>query len=203
MTPENRKASLLTLNGDGKPPDERRVLSVRTLGAIITAAVTLLFFSTFWNHFVGIRSGSGAYGGGSAFLAGIYPYRDYFMAATPLNQMKSAAALYLFGNTMAALRAFDVLERTGLGLLGYFWLAQLFRGRDAAIAMIVTILISTCDYADAISSYNHDALLLGVAGGVAANFVVRRRLPVWGFVLAAVSSGFFSGLSFDTKQTIG
>jgi hypothetical protein len=182
-----------------RPGDTKAI----ALGAFVTAALTLLFFSLFWNRFVGFRSGDGSFTGGSAMLAGIYPYRDYFTAATPLNAIKAWAVLGIFGNTIAALRAFDILERTALGLLVYFWLARLFRVRDAAVAAIVTIVISACDYADPVSSYNHDAIIWAVAAGFAANFVFGRRLPAWAFTLAAISSGLLSGLSFDTKQTIG
>lgn len=37
------------------------------IGAIITALVSFLFFSLYWNRFLGLRSGSGAYTGGHHF----------------------------------------------------------------------------------------------------------------------------------------
>jgi hypothetical protein len=192
-------------NHPGGVPGSSRFDSAKTiaLGALVTAAVTLVFFSLFWNRFVGFRSGTGGFSGGSAMVAGIYPYRDYFTAATPLNAIKSWAVLGVFGNTLAVLRGFDVLERASLGLLMYFWLVRLFRARDAAVAAIVTIVISACDYSDPISSYNHDGVFWAVASGFAANFILGRTLPSWAFALAALCSGLLSGLSFDTKQTIG
>ena len=187
--------------GIGSPRSES--VGIVALGAFVTAALTLFFFSFYWNRFIGIRSGTGAFGGASAMLEGIYPYRDYFTAATPLNAVKSWLVLLLFGDTLTALRGFDVLERTALGLLVYFWLVRLFRARDAAVAAIVTIIVSACDFSDGISSYNHDAVIFAVASGFAGTLILGRRLPSWAFALAAIASGLLSSLSFDTKQTIG
>ena len=179
-------------------------VTIIALGAFVTAALTLIFFSFYWNRFIGIRSGTGAFGGASAMLQGIYPYRDYFTAATPLNAVKSWLVLLLFGDTLTVLRAFDVLERTALGLLVYFWLVRLFRARDAAVAAIVTdhcLRLRLFRWHQFLQS--RPAIILAVASGFAGTLILGKRLPSWAFVIAAVVSGLLSSLSFDTKQTIG
>jgi hypothetical protein len=57
------------------------------LGATASCAVTLCFFLLYWNRFAGLRSGNGSFNGGMNFLSGILPYRDYFTAGPPLNQI--------------------------------------------------------------------------------------------------------------------
>lgn len=148
---------------------ERLVLAC---GAAITAGVILLYLLLFWNHFAGLRSGDGEFAGGSFFLAGLRPYRDYFTASTPLTILKSATELWLFGNAEIVSRACGVVERAILGVLVYFWLARMFRATYAALAAIVTIVASSGDYADPLASYNHDAILLGISSGLLASFAL-------------------------------
>jgi len=120
-----------------------------------------------------------------------------------MNTLKSAAVLKIFGNAIIALRAFDVIERVGLALIVYFWLARLFRARDAALAAIVTIIVSASDVADPISSYNHDAVFWAVASGFVASFSLDRVRSLKALIGFSVACGFLAGLSFATKQTIG
>ncbi|MDQ6676005.1 MAG: hypothetical protein M3Z09_01770 [Acidobacteriota bacterium] len=184
--------------------DARSATRKKTIiGAVITALVSLLFFSLYWNRFLGLRSGSGAYAGGSSILAGLLPYRDYFTASTPLNILKSAAVLKIFGNAAIVLRAFDVIQRVGLGVIVYFWLVRLFRVRDAALAAIVTIIVSASDVADPISSYNHDAVFWAVASGFVGSFALDRLRSLPAFIGFSLGCGFLAGLSFATKQTVG
>ena len=42
-----------------------RLRGVVAVGAVITCLGCLYFFSLYWNHFLGLRSGNGAFGGGS------------------------------------------------------------------------------------------------------------------------------------------
>src|SRR5580700_6469361 len=118
------------------------------IGALAVVAVTLLFFLSFFNRYAGLRSGNGAYGAGDAWLAGKFPYRDYFCTATPLNIMKSAAVLAAFGDRLFVLRAFAIFERSMLALILYFWLSRFFRASHAAMAAIVAIVVSAGDVSD-------------------------------------------------------
>jgi len=82
------------------------------------------------------------------FLKGILPYRDFYCPVPPLFVLRSAAALAIFGKLPIVLRAFGVFERVILSLLLYGWLVRFFRVKDAALAAMVTMVISTGDVAD-------------------------------------------------------
>lgn len=185
------------------PAEGRTSRIILIVGAAVTAGVALCYLLLFWNHFAGLRSGDGEFGGGSFFLAGLRPYRDYFTASTPLNILKSATELWLFGNAEIVSRACGVLERALLGVLVYFWLARMFRASYAALAAIVTIIASTGDYADPLASYNHDTILLGVVSGLLASYTLDAMRSCRAIAIFAVLSGFSAGLCFATKQTIG
>ena len=171
-------------------------------GAAITAALTLVFFLLYWNRFVGLRSGDWSFSLGLAWLEGKLPYRDYFCIAPPLNFMKSALVLKLFGAKMIALRGFAVFERVLLALTLYFWLARLFRQGNAAAAAVVAVAVSAGDGSDPLSSYNHDTILWTVAAGLLASYALdgRRARMIAGLGLL---SGICTALGLCTKQTIG
>src|ERR1700678_51178 len=82
------------------------------LGALAIVAITLLFFFAYFNRFAGLRSGDGSFSACTAWLAGKLPYRDYFLTSTPLNVIKSAGVLALFGDRLIVLRAFAMMERS-------------------------------------------------------------------------------------------
>jgi hypothetical protein len=172
-------------------------------GAAVTIIAVLLYFALFWNRFVGLRSGTGDYNGGTALLAGIAPYRDYFFASTPLDVLKSALELKLFGNALVVTRACGVGERLLLSLIVFCWLKRMFRASDAALAAIVTMIASTGDDSDPIGSYNHTAILLSTASGFVASHIFGAIRTQKQFAMFAVAAGLLAGLSFATKQTIG
>jgi len=193
-------SSVQAVQADAEVCASRRLLMA---GAIITAMVTLAYLLLFWNRFAGLRSGSGEYAGGALFLAGLRPYRDYFVPATPFSILKSAAILSLFGKAAIVTRAFGVLERVVLGVMVYFWLARMFRVGHAVVAALATIIVSSGDTADPLASYNHDTILLAVAGGLFASAVLYRQRNTRSIALFAALSGVCAGLCFLTKQTIG
>jgi hypothetical protein len=174
------------------------------IGALVAVAVTLGFFLLFWNRFAGIRSGLGGFGGGMALLQGLMPYRDYFTAAPPMFVFTSAAALKLFGGAIAVTRGFGVFERLVIALLVYAWLSRFFAGRHALVAAIVTMIASAGDYADPISSYNHETILWAIASGFAASFALDwDQSSIRRAAVCSAASGLLAGLSFATKQTMG
>jgi hypothetical protein len=169
----------------------------------LISVVTLTYFSFYWNRFAGVRSGSGSFVSGNAFLSGLRPYRDYFTASTPLNILTSASVLRIFGNAPIVTRAFGVFERVVIGVLLVLWLQRLFRARSALAGGIVAIIVSAGDMADPIASYNHETMLWGIASGLFASLVINPSGPGWALPIYAVFSGIFAGLCFDSKQTIG
>ncbi len=197
---------MMTATEDIRNTTTERVGTSRTFaiaGAIAVAIVTLVYLFLFWNHFAGLRSGSGEYGGGREWLAGYRPYRDYFTACTPLNILKSALVLSIFGKAYIVTRAAAVFERAVLAVLLYVWLLRLFRVSHAALAAMVTIIICTGDLTDPLGSYNHDAILFAVGAGLLASYALDRQRSSRAITLLAFCSGASAALSFTAKQTIG
>lgn len=172
-------------------------------GAIITAAITLLFFSLYWNRFAGLRSGNGSFQGGMALLRGILPYRDYFTAGPPLDQVISAALLGVFGHKLIVIRAWGVFEHVALATLLYFWLLRLFEAKYAALASIVAIIASAGDPSNAIASYGFEAISFFVLSGWSVTLAGRRGRSQSNLIVWAAASGLFAALSFGAKQTLG
>jgi hypothetical protein len=188
--------------------DKRFDLSSRDRGVVIAGAVLtclgcLYFFLLYWNHFLGLRSGNGAFGAGVSYLAGLRPYRDYYCAVTPLDILKWAAVMKVLGAKLIVVRAFAVFDRMLLCLLLYFWLVRFFRARDAALATLVTIVVSAGDLTDPLASYNHDTILLAMLAGFLSSYGLDAGRSLRSTVNFAALAGVATCLSFGTKQTIG
>ena len=170
---------------------------------LLLATLLALFFGAYFNRFLALRSGNGEFSGGVALLAGRLPYRDYFTAGPPLNVLKSALLLKLFGPALLVSRVAGAIERIIIGAILFRWLRQVTSARHALVAAILTVILSAGDSTDPIASYNHDALLWAILAGLASSLALqgsasRRRLRTF-----AVLAGFASALSVLTKQTVG
>lgn len=169
---------------------------------IIVFAGAALYFLAFFNRFAALRSGDGEFAGGMALLAGRLPYRDYFTAGPPLNSVKAAIELSLFGKALIVSRTCAVVERLALAGLMYAWLRRSFGAWASTWAALVTVIISAGDRTDPLASYNHDAIFFAMLCGFAASV----SLEVWRprrTLLLALAAGVAVGLSSLTKQTIG
>ena len=80
-------------------------------GAAVAMLLTAFFYCTFYNRFLGLRSGDGEFGGGDAFVRGILPFRDYFATSPPFSQFKAGVLLTLFGDKLIVLRTAGLVER--------------------------------------------------------------------------------------------
>ncbi len=172
-------------------------------GAIITVIVTAFFLLLFWNRFLGLRSGDGCFGGGLGILGGGIPYRDGYGATPPLFLLRTAAVLSVFGKTMVAIRGAGIVERLLISLLLYGWLARFFKARNAALATIVTMIASTGDRADPLSSYNHFTILLAMASGLVSSYALDENRSFRALFTLGCTAGVFSFLCLSSKQTIG
>lgn len=180
----------------------RERLGVPAMYAVLLT-LAAMFFLSYFNRFAGLRSGAGEYTAGVAFLAGRMPYRDYFTTAPPLNVLKSALLLKLFGTALIVSRAAGVGERLLLAALLFRWLRQIARPVPALIASVVTIMVSAGDRTDPIASYNHDAILWAMLSGMAGSMVLEGGRRGWRRMMPALLSGGFAALSVLTKQTVG
>lgn len=170
------------------------------LGIILISAT--LYYSSFFNRFAGLRSGDGEYSGGIALLSGSLPYRDYFSAGPPLNQVKSAIELALFGKALIVTRICAVFERFVIAGVLYAWLRRNFGVWASSLAVIVTLIVSTGDATDPLASYNHDAILFAMLCGFAASVSLESQRWRKAMMLALLA-GAAAGLSALTKQTVG
>ena len=181
---------------------EPRYLIAAMAGLLI--ALSLAFFLMFFNRFSALRSGNGEYASGATFLQGIMPYRDYFTAGPPMNMLKSALLLKLFGIKLIVSRTAGVMERLVIALVLFLLAATGSSAPEhALLATVTTIIVSAGDRTDPIASYNHDAILFAMAAGLVASFVLQRRQSWKKLILLAGLSGVFAGLSLLTKQTVG
>jgi hypothetical protein len=172
-------------------------------GAVVTLAITLGFLLMFWNRFLGLRSGDGAFSAAILFLDGAVPYRDFYNPGPPLFLLRCAALLAAFGKTMMVLRVAAIVERLLLAGLLYAWLVRFFKAGDAALAAMVTMVVSTLDISDPLSSYNHFSMLMGVAAGYASSFALDEKRSQRGLLLSGAVAGGLAFLSMACKQTIG
>lgn len=170
---------------------------------LVLVVVSLVFFLGFYNRFAGVRSGDGEFTSAVALLAGKMPYRDYYTTAPPLNLVKSAVLLKLFGPALIVSRLAGVVERLVIALVLFHWLRRMFRPIDALVASAVTIILSAGDQTDPVASYNHEAILWAMLCGLAASVLLDGRRPRRRLILWAMVSGVCASLSFLTKQTIG
>jgi hypothetical protein len=168
----------------------------------ILFVIPALYFFSYFNRFAGLRSGNGEFGGGVALLTGYLPYRDFFNAGPPLNMMKAAGELWLFGKFLIVTRTCAVLERLAIAVILYAWLRRTFSAWASCMAALVTIIVSAGDRTDPLASYNHDAILFAMLCGFAAS-VSLERPRLRDAATLAFASGLAAGLSVLTKQTVG
>jgi Dolichyl-phosphate-mannose-protein mannosyltransferase len=185
---------------EGTP--QHRSLKSEIIPIALLLTLALLFFLSYFNRFAGLRSGDGEFGGGIAILVHRLPYRDYYTAGPPLNAIKSALELGLFGKTLFVSRLAGVFERLLIALALYLWLRRLFSARAAMLASLTTIIVSAGDRTDPLASYNHDAIFLAILAGLAACISLdsddsRRAISFAAF------AGIAASLSLLFKQTVG
>ncbi|MDE1161948.1 MAG: hypothetical protein PW792_08375 [Acidobacteriaceae bacterium] len=172
------------------------------LALSVVLLLAALFFLCWFNRFAALRSGDGEYTGGLAFLAGRLPYRDYYTAGPPFNQIKSAIELGLFGKTLFVTRLCGVVERLLIAGVLFFWLRRYFTRIASALAALVTIIVSAGDRTDPLASYNHDAILFAILCGFFACYSMRASSVRRASLFAALA-GSAAAISSLTKQTVG
>ena len=195
-------AKMKTGRGEALQREVRLGWSKTVVMQAVMFLLITLFFLTFFNRFVGVRSGTGEFSGGIFYLMGKLPYRDAYSAAPPLNMIKSALLLHLFGQELIVSRIFGVVARLVMAGVLFQWLRQMFPPVECLIATVVTIILSAGDRTDPVASYNHDTILWGMLCGVAASIVLaeerRSRTILW-----SVFSGICASMCLMSKQTIG
>jgi len=71
------------------------------------------------------------------------------------------------------------------------------------LAAMVTMVISTGDVADPVSSYNHFTIMLAIASGFAASYALDQGRKKRALLTIGCLAGVLSLLCLASKQTIG
>ena len=169
-------------------------------GAAVTGLLSLAYMSLWWNRFLGLSDGMFLLLG-QQVVSGRVPYRDFYFSIPPLQPLKMAGLIAVFGQEIIVSRAWGMLERTLLSVLIYLWLAHFFRVRHAFLGTLTAMVLFCGDRADPVFSYHHDSVFWAVCAGFCASFLLRtpsRHARALAFV-----SGICCGLCFLTKQTTG
>lgn len=179
----------------------------RIWSVVLIALVTVVFYSFWWNRFLG---GSGVDGvfffSGKQILAGRVPYRDFSLSVPPWDALQNAFLIRVFGEYVIIPRLFGFVTRIVLASVMFIWLRRFFQPTNAFLATLLGIVVFSASGADPVAGYNHDATFWAVLAGFCASRVLGRdadlhRLGLpW---LSLIFAGIFAALSFLTKQTTG
>lgn len=174
------------------------------LGALIVIGVLISFYAPYWNRSIGYKGGPPIFTAYAwMLLHDLLPYKDYYCPAPLFHNFWSAAIMQWSGDHFIALRFFSVIERLAAGLLIYILLNRLFSIRAAALTAILTIILSSMDFADGLDCYSQHAILFTLFATLAASYAVdANRSQKTIFILGAIA-GFFSSLALFTKQSVG
>ncbi len=180
------------------PPDGPDTVGRRLLDGLCVLAVSLLFFSRFWNRYLAPTAGGELT---AAFLLerGILPYRDYHAAGPPGLLLTTYALMWLGHGSLAVVWAAGVALRSAYAVVLFAWLSQHVASRLAAFAVASALILSSPDIADYPFFYNH--LTVGFASMSA--FALERSLSAKRQPLLALLAGMLSAWSCAIKQTTG
>ncbi|HEY9760843.1 MAG TPA: hypothetical protein V6C97_37170 [Oculatellaceae cyanobacterium] len=188
--------------GTAQASESKGGRGIWSAGIVVVVLSSLAFLAPWWNHFLALRSGGGGYVPGSMFLHGVFPYRDLYIPSPPLYILRTTPLLMLFGDQLIVMRAFGVFERVALGLFAYLWLSRLFKPGPTTIAATAAVILCSGNFADPVDAYTHESILFFVMSGWVASFALDNEHSKR-FVLTAILSGIFAGLSLLGKQSIG
>lgn len=183
---------------DNRGPERTQI----AIGAVLIAALTLVFLLLFWNRFLAMRTGHGFATLLRILQDGGLPHRDYFLSVTPLQFLKMAGLMQVAGTDLIVPRILALVERCGLAALLFVWMARYFKTSHALLASLFAVILSCGDHADFFSSYNHAAILWAIGCGFTACLAIDARHTLRAGRIAFLA-GVLAGLCFATKQTIG
>lgn len=166
----------------------------------MTGLLSLAYMSLWWNRFLGLTDGMFLLLG-QQIVSGRVPYRDFYLAIPPLQPLKMAGLIAVFGQEIIVSRAWAMLERALLSVVVYLWLARFFRISHAFLATLTAMVAFCGDPADPLFSYHHDSVFWAVCAGFCASLLLKGSSR--GARALAFLSGMCCGLCFLTKQTTG
>lgn len=183
------------------PQLEKR--SVLLIAATLTAILAGGFVLLWWNRFLGGNAVDGNFfAAARLILEGKIPYRDFNLSVPPLEALKVAGLVRMFGDYLILPRAWGLMERVAVAALMCAWLSRLFGLAPAFLATASGVIVFCSAPSDPLASYNHSASFWAIAAGFSGSFLLESRAarPAW---LWGSLCGACAGLCFLTKQTTG
>lgn len=182
--------------------NQKRLMNVVIYDLLFILACVLIYHSFFWNKYLAIQDGWGnTYA--ALIRQGKIPYRDFYFFTQPVTLMISVFLDHLFGNTIAIIRIWGICERFIIGVLLYFIYRTITKRSTAIIASVVSLIFYTGTALDVIFEYVQTCFVfILLSTYLVLRFIkdFENNKPNNLYLLAA---GFFGGLAFMTKQTIG
>ncbi len=171
------------------------------VGAIAVAGLSLAFFLTYWDRFLGPSSSGIFVEFASLVRQGKIPYRDFFMVIPPLYTLKTAALMSVFGAHLIVLRLPEVITRCALAVMLFIWLARVVRVSHAVLGAVAAVVMFSTDSADALTSYHHEAVFWAFLSGFLLSFAKWDAQKREAALMAG--AGACCSLSLLTAQTTG
>ena len=169
--------------------------------ACAVTAVTIAYFLTFWNRFLGPSVSGMFLEFAERWREGAVPYRDFFMVVTPFYMFKTRAVSALFGSSLEVQRIVEIATRCLLGIIVFVWLTRTVRLSYAVLATIAGAIMFCADLADPLTSYHHESVFWAVLGAFLFSFSGGERWMKDFWLL--FGAGFCCAISLLTKQTTG
>jgi hypothetical protein len=187
------------MSSAGAAVEKRSLLFAAALTAVLAGAFMLLW----WDRFLGGTGVDGSFFvSARLILEGKIPYRDFNMSVPPLEALKVAGLIRLFGDYLILPRVWGLGERIVLGGLMCFWLGRFFRIGPAFLAATLGIIVFCSALADPVSGYNHSSSFWAVAAGLAGSLLLDSQTTQSAWLRGSIC-GACACLSFLTKQTTG
>jgi hypothetical protein len=173
------------------------------LAAALAALLSCVFMLLWWDRFLAGTGVDGSfYYAARLILEGRIPYRDFNMSVPPLEALKVAGLVRLFGDYLILPRAWGLVERVALAAILCLWLGRFFRAVPAFLATMLGIIVFSSASADPAAGYNHSASFWAVAAGFAGSLLLDAGSTKAAWLRGGIC-GVCACLSFLTKQTTG
>jgi hypothetical protein len=170
-------------------------------GAAAVVLVCATYLLMWWDRFLSPTMGHELFFY-NQFRHGRMPYRDYYFAGPPGNQVLAILVFSWLGERLTTYWLVSMAIRlAAVGCL-FRWLARVYRPAGAALGSITAFVVASGDIADYPGFYNHLVLSYIVFGSYAASRILESPSASGRFGWGTVA-GLFLSLNFLCKQTTG
>jgi hypothetical protein len=167
----------------------------------LAVALTGIYMLLWWNR--GLAANSTWNVDAQLFLAGKFPYRDFYVFHTPVHFLVKLGLLQLFGDSVVPLRAFGVFERLVLVGITFYWTSRRCNPFASFVGSVTMGIACSGATSEMLIHYNFQAILFSLIAGIAGSKVLQGKIS--GPVALRLTSiaGIFASLSFFAKQPTG